>query len=159
MTITTTDGTTGTTSTTGSTGSSGVTGRVRGAAGSARSAASSAFSSTKERTSSLYGSARERASGAVSTSRDTIESNPVVAIAGGLALGAILGAVLPTSRREQELLGDVGSRVTDAAKGVASSAVEAGRSQVDELKSTAFQKVGEAVVEAVSSGGSSSKTQ
>jgi hypothetical protein len=100
-----------------------------------------------------------RQSGAVSTGRDTIESNPVVAIAGGLALGAILGAVLPTSRREQELLGDVGSRVNDAAKGVASSAVEAGRTQVDELKSTAFQKVGEAVVEAVSSGATSGKTQ
>ena len=155
MTITTTDGTTGTTGTDGTTSSTGVTGRVRGAASTARSA----FSSTKERTASVYGSARERASGAVSTSRDTIESNPVVAIAGGLALGAILGAVLPTSRREQELLGDVGSRVTDAAKGVASSAVEAGRSQVDELKSTAFQKVGEAVVEAVSSGGTSGNTQ
>lgn len=151
MTITTTDGTTGTTSTTSGTGS-GVTERVRGAA-------SNAYSSTKERTSALYGSARERASGAVSTSRDTIESNPVVAIAGGLALGAILGAVLPTTRREQELLGDVGSRVNDAARGVASSAVEAGRTQVDELKSTAFQKVGEAVVEAVSSGGTSGKTQ
>jgi ElaB/YqjD/DUF883 family membrane-anchored ribosome-binding protein len=158
MTITTTDGTTGTTGTSG-TSTSGVTGRVRDAAGSAKSAASNAYSSTRERTSALYGSARERASGAVSTSRDTIESNPVVAIAGGLALGAILGAVLPTSRREQELLGDVGSRVNDAAKGVASSAVEAGRSQVDELKSTAFQKVGEAVVEAVSSGGTSGKTQ
>jgi ElaB/YqjD/DUF883 family membrane-anchored ribosome-binding protein len=155
MTITTTnaEGTTGTTSKTG------VTGRARDAAGSARNAASSAYSSTRERTSALYGSARERASGAVSTSRDTIDSNPVIAIAGGLALGAILGAVLPTSRREQELLGDVGSRVNDAAKGVASSAVEAGRSQVDELKSTAFQKVGEAVVEAVSSSTSSGKSQ
>jgi ElaB/YqjD/DUF883 family membrane-anchored ribosome-binding protein len=158
MTITTTDGTTGTAgSTSGST--SGVTGRVRDAAGSAKSAASNAYSTTKDRTSALYGGARERASGAISTGRDTIESNPVVAIAGGLALGAILGAVLPTSRREQELLGDVGSRVNDAAKGVASSAVEAGRSQVDELKSTAFQKVGEAVVEAVSSGATSGKTQ
>ena len=115
-----------------------------------RARARDAYSSTKERTSAAYSGARDRASGAVSSSRDTIEANPVVAIAGGLALGAILGAVLPTSRREQELLGDVGSRVTDAAKDVASSAVEAGRSQVDELKSTAFQKVGEAVVEAVS---------
>ena len=150
MTTTTTSGRTGTTNTTGTgTSDEGLTER-------ARSAASSAYSTTREKTSALYGSARERASGAVSTSRDTIESNPVVAIAGGLALGAILGAVLPASRREQELLGDVGSRVNDAAKGVATTAVEAGRSQVDELKNSALQKVGEAVVEAVTS---SDKTQ
>lgn len=155
MTITTSGGTT--TGTTGTTGT-GTTDEA-GLRERARNAASNAYSTTKDRTSALYGSARERASGAVSTSRDTIESNPVVALAGGLALGAILGAVLPTSRREQELLGDVGSRVNDAAKGVASSAVEAGRTQVDELKSTAFQKVGEAVVEAVSSGTTSGKTQ
>lgn len=124
-----------------------------------RGRASEAYASTKERTSALYGSARERASSAVSTSRDTIESNPVVAIAGGLAIGALLGAVLPTSRREQELLGDVGSRVNDAAKGVATQAVEAGKSQVDELKSSALQKVGEAVVEAVSSSTGAGKSQ
>ena len=148
MTITTTDGE----STTGTSSSTGVTGR-------ARNAASTAYSSTKERTSSLYGTARQRASGALSTSRDTVESNPVVALAGGLAIGAILGAVLPATRREQELLGDVGSRVTDAAKEAANSAVEAGRSQVDELKNSALQKVGSAVVEAVSSATTTGNTQ
>lgn len=143
---TTTDRTgTTTTATGGGTDASGLTGR-------ARNAASNAYETTRERTSALYGSARERASGAVSTSRDTIDANPVVAIAGGLAIGAILGAMLPASRREQELLGDVGSRVNDTAKDVASQAMEAGRTQVDELKNNAFQKVGEAVVEAVSTG-------
>lgn len=146
--MTTTTDRTATTTNTGtgaSTGSTGFTDR-------ARSAASNAYSSTKERTSNLYGSARERASGAVSTSRDTIDANPVVAIAGGLAIGAVLGAMLPTSRREQELLGEVGSRVNETAKGVANSAMEAGRTQVDDLKNNAFQKVGEAVVDAVSAG-------
>ena len=143
--MTTTTDRTGTTTTGGGTEPSGLTGR-------ARSAASNAYETTRERTSALYGSARERASGAVSTSRDTIDANPVVAIAGGLAIGAVLGAMLPTSRREQELLGDVGSRVNDTAKGVASQAMEAGRTQVDELRTYAFQKVGEAVVEAVSTG-------
>ena len=139
---TTTDRTGSTTTGTGSTSeSTGFTGRAR-----------DAYSSTKDRTSALYGSARERASGAVSTSRDTIDANPVVAIAGGLAIGAVLGAMLPTSRREQELLGEVGSRVNDTAKDVASQAMEAGRTQVDELRTNAFQKVGEAVVEAVSTG-------
>ena len=150
--MTTTTDTAGTTTTGTDTGSTGVTGR-------ARNAASQAYSSTRERTTALYGSARDRASSALSNSRETVDANPVVAIAGGLALGAILGAVLPTSRREQELLGDVGSRVTDAAKGVANSAVEAGRSQVDELKSSALQNVGEAVVEAVSSSTGAGKSQ
>lgn len=154
MTITTTDGESRTgKGTTSGNSSSGSTGGARGAAGSVRDKASSAYSSTRERTSALYGSARERASGVVS--RETIESNPVLAIAGGLAIGAILGAVLPRTRREEELLGDVGHRVTDAAKEAANSAVEAGRSQVDELKNSALQKVGSAVVEAVSGAGSS----
>jgi ElaB/YqjD/DUF883 family membrane-anchored ribosome-binding protein len=151
MTITTTDGESrsGTGKNSGG-GSAGGTGRARGAAGSVREKASTAYSSSRERTSALYGSARERASGAVTTGRQKIETNPVLAIAGGLALGAILGAVLPRTRREEELLGDVGHRVTDAAKEAANSAVEAGRTQVDELKNSALQKVGSAVVEAVS---------
>lgn len=141
MTITTTDGESKSGTGKGKSG-------VRGATGSVREKASNAYSSTRERTSALYGSARDRASGVVS--RETIQSNPVLAIAGGLAIGAILGAVLPRTRREEELLGDVGHRVTDAAKEAANSAVEAGRSQVDELKNSALQKVGSAVVEAVS---------
>lgn len=159
MTITTTDGeaTTGTGTTTGGNGkASAVTGRVRDAAGSAKSAASTAYSTTREKTSAAFSTARERASDTITGTRDRVEANPVVAIAGGLALGAILGAVLPKTRREQELLGDVGARVTDAARGAANSAVEAGREQVDELKNSALQKVGSAVVEAVTS---SDKTQ
>ena len=137
---------------TGTTTGTGAASDQTGFAGRARSSASNAYETTRERTSALYDSARDRASGAITTSRDTIESNPVVAIAGGLAIGAILGAMLPTSRREQELLGEVGSRVNETAKGVASSAMEAGRTQVDELKANAFQTVGEAVVDAVSAG-------
>ncbi len=145
--MTTTTDRTGTTPT-----GTGTASDQTGFAGRARSSASSAYEATRERTSALYDSARDRASGAITTSRDTIDANPVVAIAGGLAIGAILGAMLPTSRREQELLGEVGSRVNETAKGVASSAMEAGRTQVDELKANAFQKVGEAVVDAVSTG-------
>ena len=126
-------------------------GRTKGAAGSAKSRASSAYSASRERTTAAVGSVRDRASGVVSTGRQQIDSNPVIAIAGGLALGAVLGALLPRTEREKEVLGGVGTKVTDAARGAANSAVEAGRQQANELTHNAMAKIGEAVVGAVTS--------
>ena len=135
----------------GSTGSNSDGGRARGAAGSAKSRASSAYSASRERTTAAVGSVRDRASDVVSTGRQQIDSNPVIAIAGGLALGAVLGALLPRTEREKEVLGGVGTKVTDAARGAANSAVEAGRQQANEITHNAMAKIGEAVVGAVTS--------
>ena len=126
-------------------------GRIKGAAGSAKSRASDAYSASRERTSAAVGNVRDRASGVVSTGRQQIDSNPMIAIAGGLAVGAVLGALLPRTQREKEVLGGVGTKVTDAARDAANSAVEAGRQQVNEITHNAMAKVGEAVVGAVTS--------
>lgn len=119
-----------------------------------RSKAGSAYDATRAKTSAAYAGARDRASGVV----DKVGSNPVTAIAGGFAVGAVLAAVLPTTRRETELLGGVGGKITDAARDAANSAVEAGRAQVEELTQDAATKVGQAVIGAVaaSAGGGSS---
>ena len=96
---------------------------------------------------------------ALETARQKISASPLVAVAGGVAVGAALGMLLPRSRREQELLASVGQKVTDAAREAADSAVEAGRQQVNEIKQNAMSKVGEAVVGAVISGGDGSATR
>lgn len=62
-----------------------------------------------------------------------IDSTPLVALAGGLALGAIFASLLPQTEREAELLEPVGSKVTDAGRASLDKVREAGRAKVDEL--------------------------
>jgi len=62
-----------------------------------------------------------------------IDAMPLVALAGGLALGALIASVLPQTEREVELLEPVGSKVTDAGRSAVDKAREAGKAKVDEL--------------------------
>ena len=80
----------------------------------------------RERAVSNYDSARSRAG-------TGIEEAPLIALAGGLAVGAILAAILPVSRREQELLGPVAEKARDRAGDAISAAKEAGQQRLDEL--------------------------
>ena len=82
--------------------------------------------SARERAISSYENARDRASG-------SIEEAPLLALAGGLAAGALLAALLPVSRREQELLGPVAGRAKERAADAVSAAKEAGQQRLDEL--------------------------
>ena len=62
----------------------------------------------------------------VSEAASGLEANPVAAIVGGLALGAIAGAMLPRSEREKALLEPTGTRVKEAARAAFDAAREAG---------------------------------
>ena len=153
---TTTTGTQNQAQTTGSQNDdNGSNGGVRGALGGARNKASDAYSTARERTSTAYGSARQRASDVTRQTADRVDSSPLIAVAGGLALGAVIGALLPRTEREMQALGGMGQKVTDTAREAANSAVETGKQQVNDMTSTAMQKVGEAVVQAVVSGDAS----
>jgi len=87
--------------------------------------------------------------------RDTAESNPIGLALGGLAVGFIVGTLLPQTRVENEQIGVVSDRLMDAAKDTAGEAVargkqvaqdavdaavdtakESGREQTEELSST-----------------------
>lgn len=133
-------------------GAGAATGKIGGAIGGAKNRAAEAYSATRERTSDALSSGRESAAYVTRRASERIETNPIIAVAGGLAVGAILAAVLPRTRREQETFGQVGHKVTDVARDAANSAVEAGRQQVNELTTNAMAKVGSAVVDAVVSG-------
>ena len=134
--MTTTDKPTTETSTNSGTDDGGriaaATDRVRDTASAARTRAADAYTSARERTSSAYSSARETASRATERTVEGINSNPEAAILGGLALGAILAAVLPKSQRETEALGGVGRRIADTARDAARAAREAGLGQLEE---------------------------
>jgi len=100
-------------------------------------AARQAYESARERTAAAYAAARDRAGSAYESAGrragEGIDSNPVAAVVGGLALGAIVAALLPRTRREDELLGTAGRRLNDSAREAARAAREAGRGQLDEL--------------------------
>lgn len=136
--------------------------RAASTADKVRRSASEAYESARERTNALYGAARQRASAALETTRDTagrarqrgadaFDANPMSAVVGGLALGALVAAVLPRTRRETEVLGTIGGRINERTREAASAARDAGREKLEELGLTpeaAKQKLGEAATTA-----------
>ena len=118
--------------------------------GNFRQNAAEAYETARERTTTAYQAARERAGDAYQTAAqrtsETIETNPIAAVAGGLALGIIAGALLPRTQREEELLGPAGRKVTDTAREAARAAKDAARQQIDDLgltKDGIQQRLGE----------------
>lgn len=87
----------------------------------------------RQRAIEAYDSARDRVSEAGEKAADTLGQAPLVALAGGLAAGALLAALLPKSKTEQKLLGPVGERLTGTAKAAASAARDAGSQRLEEL--------------------------
>lgn len=107
--------------------------RLRDAADTARERASDAYQAARDRTSAAYDSAREGATRARQRTSDGIDSNPVAALIGGLAIGGVIAALLPRTRKEEELLGGYGGRIKEGARDAARAAREAGVSKLDEL--------------------------
>lgn len=84
---------------------------------------------------------------------EAIAANPFAAIAGAAAVSAGLALLLPASRREIELTGDIADKIEEAARGAADSVKEAGRAQVETLAQTALAGIGGAMIEQVVSAG------
>ena len=119
-------------------------GRMESALATARGATSDALDETRK--------VAERAGRA-------IEANPLAVVAGGIAIGLAAGALLPKTKRETELLGPVGKRLTGAAAGAAEAAREAAKAELGTLplsKDAAKEQVSkllDQVAKAVSSAG------
>lgn len=98
-----------------------------------RERAEDAAESAREQAIEAYDSARKTAKKARKDASEQIESAPLIALGGGLALGALIAALLPTSKKEKELLGPTTKRFKDAASGAASAARDAGTARLGEL--------------------------
>ena len=85
--------------------------------------------SARERAIDAYDNAREQA-------REQVGGSPLLALGGGLALGALVAALLPKSKAEERLMGKVGSRITTGARDAFDAAKEAGRERLTELNIT-----------------------
>lgn len=123
-----------------------------------RDRASEAYEGARERAIEAYDSARERASAARERAGKGLGEAPLIALGGGLALGALIAAVLPRTRTEDKLLGNVGGRITGTARDAAEAAKEAGREKLAELNITreagkgAMQSLIDGIGEAARSG-------
>ncbi|MES2055755.1 MAG: hypothetical protein V4564_07455 [Pseudomonadota bacterium] len=90
---------------------------------------------------------------------DSLEANPLALLAGGIALGAVVGALVPRGEREGKLLAPVGKRITDTAGAAAKAARDAGKAELDSLglnRATAQDQVGKllgGVVKALATAG------
>ncbi len=91
------------------------------------------FDHAREAASNALDTARHRASDAAHATAETLESNPLGVLVGGLVLGAAVAAALPRSQREKELLAGVGRRINTAAVAALAAAKDAGRAELDQL--------------------------
>ncbi len=87
----------------------------------------------RERAIAAYDSTRDAAAAAGRKASDQLGDAPLVVLAGGIAAGAILAALLPASRRERALLTPVTDSIKDKAAAAVSAAKEAGQARLDEL--------------------------
>jgi uncharacterized protein DUF3618 len=71
--------------------------------------------------------------------RDTAEGNPLGLALGGLALGFVIGTLLPQTRVENEQMGEMSDRMIDAAKDTATEAVERGKQVAQEAVGSAVE--------------------
>lgn len=108
-----------------------------------------AIEQARERTLSAYESARSRAADVTRDVTDRMAVYPAAAVIGGLAVGALLGFLLPRTEREREWLGETGRKLADAAREVAQKGLDAGRERADQFTGHVVNTLGASLVEAV----------
>lgn len=82
--------------------------------------------STRQRAIEAYEDARERAV-------DTLGQAPLLALAGGLAAGALIAALLPRTEAEKRAIRPTARRVKDTARVAFTAARDTGSQRLDEL--------------------------
>jgi ElaB/YqjD/DUF883 family membrane-anchored ribosome-binding protein len=98
-----------------------------------RDRATHAYESAVARAGDAVDTSREKAHEAADQASEVIEGNPLGILVGGLALGAVVGALVPRGEREKQLLAPVGKRIGVAAVAALAAAKDVGRSELDEL--------------------------
>jgi hypothetical protein len=90
-------------------------------------------SSIRSRAIHAYDDARDSVAGAGRRANDGIDEAPLIALAAGLAAGALIAALLPRTATETRLLRPTADRLTGTARAAAAAAKEAGTSRLAEL--------------------------
>ncbi|VWX56860.1 hypothetical protein [Sphingorhabdus sp. 109] len=107
-------------------------------------AAREKMSESKARAAALLGEGREKAAERVAATKDvakkaaakseeTITNSPLAIVAGGAALGVLIGALLPKSKAEGKYVGAAGRKINETAKTAYEAAKDASRDQISEM--------------------------
>jgi len=80
----------------------------------------------RQRAIEAYDSARDRVS-------DTLSEAPLIALAGGIAAGALIAALLPRTRSETRLVRPTARRVKETARAAYTAAKDTGTERLNEL--------------------------
>lgn len=87
----------------------------------------------RQRAIDTYESARGRVAGAGRRAGEGIDDAPLIALAGGLAAGALIAALLPRTQAESRAIRPFADRVRGTARDAADAAREAGTARLGEL--------------------------
>lgn len=87
----------------------------------------------RQRAIEAYDSARGSVAGAGRKVGSALEDAPLLALAGGIAAGALIAALLPRTRGEAELFRPVGDKISKSARAAAAAAKDAGNARLEEL--------------------------
>ena len=87
----------------------------------------------RQRAIEAYDRARGGVAGAGRKAGDALESAPLIALAGGLAAGALIASLLPRTRAETKALRPAVRRVRKTAKAALEAAKETGTERLNEL--------------------------
>ncbi len=102
------------------------------------------MSESKARAAALLGDGREKAAESVAATKDaakkaiakseeTVSNSPLAIVAGGAALGILIGMLLPKSQAEGKYVGGAGRKINETAKTAYQAAKEASRDQIGQL--------------------------
>jgi len=91
-----------------------------------RTASDTSPSSPRQRAIETYESARDRAA-------DTLGQAPLLALAGGIAAGALIAALLPRTETEARLVRPTARRVKKTARAALDAARDTGSQRLDEM--------------------------
>lgn len=78
------------------------------------------------------------------TTAQTIDAAPLAVLAGGIAVGALAGALIPRSQKEKDLLAPVGRELSQRASAAVAAARDTGKEEFSELGLTKRAAKGQA---------------
>jgi ElaB/YqjD/DUF883 family membrane-anchored ribosome-binding protein len=107
--------------------------KASNAAATARTKAQEAAATARTRSADAMTSTKASARAAADKAATGIEHNPLVALVGGLAIGAIAAVLLPRTKQEDKAVGNIGSKVRETASSAIKNARETGKEQLDAL--------------------------
>lgn len=87
----------------------------------------------RQRAIEAYEQTRDTASVAGRKAKDSLSEAPLLALAGGIAAGAILAALLPRTEKETELVGPTAKRIKTTVKSAADAARETGAARLKDV--------------------------